>query len=164
RRSARGRSKVLPSVNPQPDQCASCDPATALAYLSVTADDRAKRPGLALLTQGYACRTYARRMLHRRIEATFADTPASRHSGFHRLLAHLAICHNDWLVVHRTDRLPGPESVSGTRVNRLGARVVPVAGEQLPAGARQAAFFRDITDLNQVAKHHTSKPGRSQPL
>jgi len=118
-----------------------CNAGTALAYVSTQPRDRVKAPGLTLLVQMQACQRYARRSLHRCVSATFADRGALR-TGFQGLVAHLTVCRQHLVVVHRIDRLP----LSGIRaLAKLGTRIVSATGERLPQ--RRAEFLADVARL-----------------
>lgn len=98
---------MLPQFNPEIDpSCRACQDGCPLEYVAVRRDDGVTRPGLALYMQDAACRRFAHYRLHRRIGAAFMDAPGTRRTGFKRLLAHLAICHNRQVLVSRLDRLP----------------------------------------------------------
>jgi hypothetical protein len=119
-----------------------CSPGSALAYVSTHPSDHVKAPGLTLLIQARVCQRYARRRLRKCVKATFADRGSSLRTGFHQLLAHLTICRNHLVVVHRLDRLP----LSGIRaLAKLGTRIVSATGERMPR--RQAEFLADIARL-----------------
>jgi len=118
-----------------------CTAGTALAYVSTQPRDRVKAPGLTLLVQAQACQRYARRRLRKCVAGTFTDQGSLR-TGFKGLLAHLTVCRNHPVVVHRLDRLP----LSGIRaLASLGTRIVSATGERLPR--RQAEFLADVAKL-----------------
>lgn len=119
-----------------------CAAGTALAYVSTCRGDKVTAPGLTLASQAHACQRYARYHLRRCVKATFADRGSSVRKGFRQLLAHLSVCRNHLVVVHRLDRLP----VSGFRaLAKLGTRIVSATGERLPR--RQAEFLADVARL-----------------
>ena len=136
--------ELLRWANPELSMCdlsGLCAPGSALAYVSTSRGDRVTAPGLTLASQAHACQKYARRSLRRCVRATFADS-ASVRKGFRQLLAHLSVCRNHLVVVHRLDRLPA----SGFRaIAKLGTRIVSATGERLPK--RQAEFLADVTRL-----------------
>jgi hypothetical protein len=138
----RGPRRSLAEFNPELDQCLSCNPGRPIEYVAVGRGDQAKRPGLALYMQDAWCRRFAEQHLHRRVEAAFMDAPGMRRTGFKRLLAHLAICHNRLLITSRLDRL----SVAQTR--KLGSLAVRVLSATEPNTrtrmdqARQAEAIR----------------------
>lgn len=141
----RGRPEPPRPITPPPAGM-SCDPDAAVAYLRTDARDPVCRPGLALQMQHHACREYVRHRLHRRLAAVFADQPGSDGRGMRKLLAHLAVCHNDRVVVHRLDRLP-PDSKPAKNVAALGARVLSVTESHTRTHANQTAMNTDLTQL-----------------
>jgi len=163
------RAAPLPQVNPTPNQCRTCDPRHLVVYLATKLTDRITRPSLALLIQDLACRQFARHHLHLGIEAEFADglvraahlpmlqPPTERlvtRSGFARLLAHIALCHNRRVVVARLDRLPSTAEAS--RLHRIGARVLSATEPNNHKAVSQA----DMADCIQrdLAIHYPTKP------
>jgi len=118
-----------------------CTAGTALAYVSTQPRDHVKAPGLTLLVQMQACQRFARQSLRKCVSATFTDRGSLR-TGFKGLLAHLTVCRNHLVVVHRLDRLP----LSSIRsLAKLGTRIVSATGERLPR--RQAEFLADVARL-----------------
>lgn len=139
-----------PSTGPvtPPAAPVSRDPQAAVVYLRTSSSDPVSRPGLALQMQYWACRQYARRCLHRRLGGMFADRPGSHGSGIARLLAHLALCHSQRVVVHRLDRLP-PGSDGACRVAALGARLLSVTDQHTRRLNQQTDFNQDIQHLDE---------------
>lgn len=129
-------------VNPSPEYCQPCNPRALVGYAAIRRGDAARRPGVGLALQTYACRRYSQQAHRRRLEAVFTDTPGSGRQGLRRLLAHLAICHNQTVLVHRLDRLP---SGAAGRIALTGTHIQPVSGERLPHC--QSEFFADMTKL-----------------
>jgi hypothetical protein len=125
-----------PLVNPALVDCPSCDSRAAVVYVRAQPDDPGPQPGLALQMQHQSCRDYVKSRLHRPVEATFADR--GRWTGFRRLLAHLAICHNRRVVVHRLDRLPGD---GGGLITARGARVLSATETTPHTRSKQCEFF-----------------------
>jgi hypothetical protein len=146
----RAAKPVSPPAPVNPESCGDCDPGAAVVYLRTDAKDRVKHQALALHMQDQACRNYVKRHLHRRVEATFADRLGSRLHGLRLMLSHLAICHNQRVVVHRLDRLANQATRDGTvAIHQTGARVLSVS-EQAPRGVvRQNQFLADMADLAQ---------------
>ena len=153
----------LPEANSDGPERLSCDARALLVYVAVHADDAVSRSGLAMALQAHACRHYVHRVAHRRLEAVFADTPDSGQDGLHRLLAHLAVCHNRTVIVHRLDRLP---AASAAHLTALDALLKPISGEHPPR--QQARFFKDMAGLaarphmtkTRAHKHKSKKGGR----
>jgi hypothetical protein len=133
-------------VNPPVHRCPSCDSRSWLAYVSTLPSDDASHGGLSQLAQMRACRQHTHRVAHRRLEATFADSPSSQREGLRSLLAHLAVCHNETVVVHRLDRLSPSDAI---QIVKKGARIVPTDGGRLPRD--QEGFFEDLAEL--VGEH-----------
>ncbi|HMR86003.1 MAG TPA: hypothetical protein PKC31_00885 [Candidatus Nanoperiomorbaceae bacterium] len=146
-KGGKGSGPVLPITPPPPGM--RCDPDAAIAYLCTDPGDVVTRPGLALHMQHQACRAYVRHRLHRRLAAVFSDTPWSQGQGMKALLAHLAVCHNQQVVVHRIDRLP-PDSPAGQRIAALGARVLSVTEHHTRRATSQAALGDDLKALNEA--------------
>jgi hypothetical protein len=148
RPSKRCASSASPVPLTPPPAGMHCDPGAAIAYLCTEPTDIVTRPGLALHMQHHACRAYARHRLHRRLAAVFTDTPGSCGKGLRALLAHLAACHNQQVVVHRIDRLP-PDSPAAQRIAALGARVLSATEHHTRRADRQAALGSDLRALTQ---------------
>lgn len=149
-RPAKGRNDSGPALPITPPPAGmQCDPDAAIAYLCTSSGDIVTRPGLALHMQHHACRAYVRHRLHRRLAAVFTDTPKSRGRGLNALLAHLAVCHNQQVVVHRIDRLP-PDSPAGPQIAALGARVLSVTEHHTRRAASQAALGNDLKTLTDT--------------
>jgi hypothetical protein len=155
---AGARSGGLPLANPGAAVCGQCNPDGVVVYVRHDRGDPAKREGLALHRQHQTCRWYTRHGLRKRLEATFVDNTHTRRAGLERLLAHLAVCHNNRVVVDRLDRLP-PGSRPANQVAERGARVLS-ASEQNPRTRRQQmALGRDVTRL---VKRECEPSGRSR--
>jgi hypothetical protein len=146
RRPADGPDNLLPQANPSIGECETCGPDGVVVYVCNRPGDEAQRQGLALHTQHLACRRFTQHHLHRRLEATFADSARSRRAGLRRLLAHVAVCHNRRVVVQRLDRLP-PGSPEANEVMQDGARVLSATEQNTRSSRRQAALSRDVAAL-----------------
>ena len=150
----------LPPPNPKPNDCERCDPEGVLVYVCNQPGDGVERGGLALQMQHQACRRYTHRRLRKRLEATFMDNAHSRHSGLRKLLGHVAICHNQRVVVKRLDRLP-PGSTEADEVTASGARVLSANEQTARSNRRQAAFNRDIAALSSQRCGQSRKQTKS---
>ena len=158
--------KPFPVVNPSPGTTDSCDPNKVVVYLSSKPTDKISRPSLSLLGQELACRRFSRHQLHRTIEAEFADGMASRppqpnrtqslQPGFNKLLAHIALCQNQRVVVARLDRLPAPKSVH--QLGHLDVRVLSATEPNTQARTSQAEMAASIRhDIGELFPERTSK-------
>jgi hypothetical protein len=168
RHSKSGPDGPLPQANPEVAACPTCSPEGVLIYVCSSLDDAAERQGLALHMQHLACRRFTRRQLHKGLEATFTDSISSRRSGLRRLLAHVAVCHNNRVVVQRLDRLP-PDSLEAAQVTEEGARVLSATDQNTRTSRHQAALGRDVAELakrdgsNDKNPKHAKRTKRSQP-
>ncbi|MDR1238437.1 MAG: recombinase family protein [Propionibacteriaceae bacterium] len=157
-----GPDKLLPQANPSISECETCGPEGVVVYVCNKPGDEAQRQGLALHTQHLACRRFTCRNLHKRLEATFADSARSQRAGLRRLLAHVAVCHNRRVVVQRLDRLL-PGSPEAEQVAEDGARVLSATEQNTRSSRRQAALGRDVAALTaqDVNRGKTSKDSNS---
>ena len=129
----------------------TCDPAAAVAYVCTHRGDKVRQPGLALQMQDFACREFARHHLRQHMETVFADQPDSHQRGLHGLLAHLAVCHNHRVIVHRLDRL-SPGSESARQIAKLGARVLSVTETNTRYLSEQSSLNVDATQFRDGGK------------
>ena len=127
-----------------------------MVYVCNQPGDDAGRAGLALQMQHQACRRFTRQQLRKRLEASFMDNAHSKHDGLRRLLAHVAICHNQRVVVQRLDRLPlgSPEA---EQVIRSGARVLSASEQNPRSQRRQGRFSADIRVLTKEKPRHGTR-------
>ena len=152
---------MLPRFNPEVDPaCPVCRSSWPVEYVAVKADDHTRHAGLALFMQDAMCRRFAHYRLHRRIDATFMDTPSTKRTGLNRLLAHLALCHNRLLITSRPDRLPTSQT---RKLGGLAVHIVSASSMDPRNHLSQAELIPHIqTTIRQMFKQTDKKNKRGQ--